>query len=153
MTSLRYPIGFKSYNVTAVRQVYNEIDETFSKVPEVAGSFFLLEGYSTQAVKAVDPESTAFPHRDDNILVTPYIMYVLNSTIDPIAQEFGKKMRKNLLDGSEDPAHLRAYVNYAHGDESLQKVYEWEGWRWEKLRKLKAQWDLKNKMRYYVPIE
>ncbi|TEY85749.1 hypothetical protein BOTCAL_0012g00030 [Botryotinia calthae] len=34
MTSLRYPIGLESYNVTAVRQVYNEIDSTFRKVPD-----------------------------------------------------------------------------------------------------------------------
>jgi hypothetical protein len=153
LTSLRYPIGLRSYNVAAVRQVYNEIDETFSKVPEVAGSFFLLEGYSTQAVKAIDPISTAFPHRDDNILVTSYVMYAPNSTIDPIAKDFGEKLRKHLLDGSDDPAHLHAYVNYADGDESLHAVYGWERWRLEKLRKLKAQWDPKNIMRYYVPIE
>ncbi|KAI0435515.1 hypothetical protein F4803DRAFT_545350 [Xylaria telfairii] len=152
MTSLRYPIGLKSYNVAAVRQVYNEIDETFRRVPEVAGSFFLLEGYSTQAVEAIDPDSTAFPHRDDKILVTSYIMYAPNATIDPIAQEFGKKLRQYLLDGSDDPAHLRAYVNYADGDEPLPAVYGWENWRLEKLRKLKAQWDPKNTMRYYVPI-
>jgi hypothetical protein len=153
MTSLRYPVGLKSYNITAVRQVYDEINETFRKVPEIAGSFFLLEGYSTQAVKAVDPKATAFPHRDDNILVTSYVMYPPNSTIDPTAQEFGKNLRKYLLDGSEDSAHLRAYVNYANGDESLEAVYGWEGWRLEKLKKLKAQWDPKNKMRFYVPIE
>jgi len=152
MTSLRYPIGLNSYNLTAIRQVYNEIDETFRKVPEISGSFFLLEGYSTQAVKAVNTVTTAFPHRDDNILVTPYVMYAPNSAIDPIAQEFGKKLRKYLLDGSEDPTHLRAYVNYADGEESLEEVYGWEGWRLEKLRKLKAKWDPKNKMRYYVPI-
>jgi hypothetical protein len=74
MSSFRYPIGLKSYDVAAVRQVYNEIGETFNKVPGVSGSFFLLEGYSTQAVKAVDPKTTAFPHRDDNILATSYIM-------------------------------------------------------------------------------
>ncbi|KAI1171957.1 hypothetical protein F4777DRAFT_27312 [Nemania sp. FL0916] len=153
MTSLRYPIGLKSHNVAAVRQVYDEIDETFRRVPEVAGSFFLLEGYSTQAVQAVDPGSTAFPHRDDKILVTSYIMYMPNATIDPIAQQFGKKLQKNLLDGSDDPAYLRAYVNYADGDEPLPAVYGWEEWRLEKLRKLKAQWDPKNKMRFYVPIE
>ncbi|CAG8958962.1 hypothetical protein HYFRA_00012959 [Hymenoscyphus fraxineus] len=153
LTSRRYPIGLQSYNVTAVREVYNEIDSTFNKVPEVAGSFFLLEGYSTQAVKAIDPDSTAFPHRDDNILVTSYIQYKPNSTIDPLAQEFGEKLRKYLLNGSEDPEHLRAYVNYADGTESLHEVYGWESWRLEKLKKLKAQWDPQNKMRYYVPIE
>ncbi|KAI0414784.1 hypothetical protein F5X98DRAFT_236985 [Xylaria grammica] len=153
MTSLRYPIGLTSYNVAAVRQVYDEIDNTFRRVPEVAGSFFLLEGYSTQAVQAVDPETTAFPHRDDKILITSYIMYTPNAAIDPIAREFGKKLQQYLLDGSDDPAHLRAYVNYANGDELLPAVYGWEDWRLEKLRKLKVQWDPKNRMRYYVPIE
>ncbi|KAI0165178.1 hypothetical protein GGR52DRAFT_97996 [Hypoxylon sp. FL1284] len=152
LTSLRYPIGLKSYNVGAVREVYNEIDETFRNVPELAGSFFLLEGYSTQAVQAVDPDSTAFPHRGDEILVTSYIQYKPNATIDPVAQEFGEKLRQYLLDGSDEPTRLRAYVNYANGDESLQAVYGWEDWRLEKLRKLKFQWDPKNTMRYYVPI-
>ncbi|KAJ2979491.1 hypothetical protein NUW58_g7186 [Xylaria curta] len=153
LTSLRYPIGLKSYNVAAVRQVYDEIDKTFRQVPEVAGSFFVLEGYSTQAVQAVDADTTAFPHRDDKILVTSYINYAPNPSIDPLAQEFGKKLRKYLLDGSDDPAHLHAYVNYADGDEPLPAVYSWEDWRLEKLRRLKAQWDPKNKMRFYVPIE
>lgn len=139
--------------MAAVRKVYNEIDETFSKVPEVAGSFFLLEGYSTQAVKAINSDTTAFPHRADNILITSYVMYSPNSTIDPIASEFGEKLRTYLLDGSKNPTQLHAYVNYADGDESLQAVYGYEPWRLEKLKRLKAQWDPRNIMRYYVPIE
>lgn len=85
--------------------------------------------------------------------MTSYIQYKPNPAIDPVAQAFGKKLRQYLLDGSDDPAHLRAYVNYANGDESLQEVYGWEGWRLERLRKLKKRWDPKNAMRYYVPIE
>ncbi|TGO81081.1 hypothetical protein BPOR_1368g00010 [Botrytis porri] len=153
MTSLRYPIGLKSYNVMGVRKVYNETDSTLRKVPEIAGSFFLLEGYSTQPVKAIDAASTTFPHQDDNIVVTSYVMYAPDSNIDPVAKEFGEKLRKYLLDGSEDPEHLHAYVNYADGDESLQAIYGWETWRWEKLKKLKAQWEPKNTMRYHVHIE
>ncbi|KAI0384963.1 hypothetical protein F5Y04DRAFT_202214 [Hypomontagnella monticulosa] len=152
LTSLRYPIGLKSYNTSAVRKVYDDIDATFREVPELAGSFFLLEGYSTQGVQAVDPKSTAFPHRSDNLLVTSYLQYKPNSTIDPIGQEFGQRLRRHLLEGSDDPEHLRAYVNYANGDESLPEVYGWEEWRLEKLKKLKAQWDPENKMRYYVPL-
>jgi hypothetical protein len=152
LTSLRYPIGLKSYNVAAVRKVYNHIDETFKKVPEIAGSFFLLEGYSTQAVQAVDAASTAFPHREDEILVTSYVQYKPNASIDPIAQEFGETLRGFLLEASDDPDHLRAYVNYANGDEPLQAVYGWEDWRLKKLRELKKQWDPKNEMKYYVPF-
>ncbi|RYP52809.1 hypothetical protein DL768_002058 [Monosporascus sp. mg162] len=152
LTSLRYPIGLKSYNTAAIRKVYDEIDDTFRETPELAGSFFLLEGYSTQGVQAVDPRSTAFPHRSDEILVTSYLQYQPNATIDPLAQAFGQKLRNYLLEGSDDPSRLRAYVNYAHGDESVQEVYGWENWRLEKLRRLKAQWDPENRMRYYVPI-
>lgn len=151
-TSIRYPIGLKSYNTAALRQVYDDIDETFRQVPELAGSFFLLEGYSTQGVQAVDEASTAFPHRGDEILVTSYVQYTPNPDIDAVAQEYGSRLRKHLLEGSEDPQHLRAYVNYAHGTESLQEMYGWEEWRLEKLRRLKAQWDPENRMRYYAPI-
>lgn len=37
--------------------------------PNFKDSNVMLEGYSLEAVKAVDPASTAFAHRDDNILV------------------------------------------------------------------------------------
>ncbi|KAI0525614.1 hypothetical protein F5B22DRAFT_590734 [Xylaria bambusicola] len=152
LTSLRYPIGLKSFDVPAMRKVYDHIDETFRNTPEVAGSFFLLEGYSTQAVEAVDAGSTAYPHRDDKILVTSYVQYQPNSTIDPIAEKFGQTLRNILLEASDDPVHLRAYVNYANGDEPLEAVYGWEKWRLEKLRQLKKQWDPNNKMKYYVPF-
>ncbi|KAK8134242.1 FAD-linked oxidoreductase chyH [Apiospora sp. TS-2023a] len=151
-TSMRYPIGLKTYNTAALRKVYDDIDETFWRVPALAGSFFLLEGYSTQGVQAVDAASTAFPHRDDEILVTSYVQYKPDPAVDGVAQEYGTRLRKHLLEGSEDPEHLRAYVNYAHGDESLQEMYGWEEWRLEKLRRLKAQWDPENRMRYYAPI-
>lgn len=152
LTSLRYPIGLKKYNTEALREVYDDIDETFRRVPELAGSFFLLEGYSTQGVQAVDERSTAFPHRGDEILVTSYVQYKPNSAIDSVAQAFGSRLRVHLLQGSDDSDHLRAYVNYAHGSEGLQEVYSWDEWRLEKLKSLKARWDPENRMRYYVPI-
>ena len=153
LTSLRYPIGLKSYNMTALRKVYDDIDDTFRQVPEISGSFFLLEGYSTQGVRAVDERSTAFPHRGDKILVTPYVQYKPNPAVDSVAQAFGSRLRTHLLQGSDDPDHLRAYVNYAHGSESLQEVYGWDEWRLEKLKSLKSKWDPENRMRFYVPID
>ncbi|KAI1769305.1 hypothetical protein GGR53DRAFT_527570 [Hypoxylon sp. FL1150] len=152
LTSLRYPISLKSYNTAAVRKVYDEIDATIREIPELAGSFFLLEGYSTQGVEAVDARSTAFPHRDDKILVTSYLQYKPIATIDLLTQAHGEKLQSYLLEGSDDPAHLRTYVNYAHGDESPQEVCGWEEWRLEKLKKLKEEWDPENRMRYYVPF-
>ncbi|KAJ4251472.1 hypothetical protein NW762_011457 [Fusarium torreyae] len=152
VTGLRFPIGLKTYDVPAVRRVFEEISEISQRIPELAGSFFLLEGYSTQGVKAVDAKNSAFPHRDDEILVTSYIMYKPNSTLDALAQEHGEKLRQHLLEASEDPEHLRAYVNYAHGVESLEEMYGYEPWRIEKLKQLKKKWDPENRMRFYAPI-
>lgn len=152
LTGLRFPVGLKSYDTKAIRKLYNEMDDTFRKVPELTGTLFLLEGYSTQGVQAVDEKSTAFPHRSDKLVLTPYVMYAPNATIDPLAQAFGERMRQILLQASDDPDHLRAYVNYAHGTESVSAVYGFEDWRLEKLRHLKKKWDPENRMKYYVPI-
>lgn len=152
LTSLRFPIGLKGFNVAAVRKVYDYIDSSFQEIPEIAGSFFVLEGYSTQAVKAIDDKSTAFPHRSDNILVTSYVQYKPDPKVDPLADKFGRRLREILLEGSDDPEHLHAYVNYANGDEDLHAIYGWEDWRLERLRQLKAKWDPENRLRYYVPI-
>lgn len=58
------------YNVTAERQVYNLFNKKIALYPEfAAGASFLHEGYSDQAVTAVDPASSAFPHRDEHHLL------------------------------------------------------------------------------------
>ncbi|KAG9495357.1 hypothetical protein J7337_013599 [Fusarium musae] len=151
-TGLRYPIGLKTYDLIAVRKVFNEIANMSKRVPEFAGSFFLLEGYSTHGVKAIDAKNSAFPHRDDEILVTPYILYKPNATLEELAQAHGEQLREYLLEASGDPEHLRAYVNYAHGFESLEEMYGHEPWRIEKLKALKKKWDPENRMRFYAPI-
>ncbi|KAJ0271239.1 hypothetical protein CBS470a_013211 [Colletotrichum nupharicola] len=151
-TGLRYPIGLKIYDLPAIRKVFDDMTEMSLTVPELAGSFFMLEGYSTQGVKAIDEKSSAFPHRDDDLLVTPYVVYKPNASLDALAQDYGERLRGHLLKASDDPERLRAYVNYAHGDESLESVYGWEEWRLEKLRALKKKWDPENRMRFYNPI-
>ncbi|OHE99041.1 hypothetical protein CORC01_05731 [Colletotrichum orchidophilum] len=151
-TGLRYPIGLKTYDLPAVRRVFDDIADMSNRNPEFAGSFFLLEGYSTHGVKAVDEKVSAFPHRDDDILVTSYIMYKPNASLDALAQEYGEKFRGHLLEASHEPERLRVYVNYAHGSESLEAIYGWDEWRLERLRGLKAKWDPQNRMRFYNPI-
>ncbi|KAL0943459.1 FAD-dependent oxygenase [Colletotrichum truncatum] len=151
-TGLRYPIGLKKYDLAATRKVFDDITDMSNRIPEFAGSFFLLEGYSTHGVKAVNDKDSAFPHRDDEILVTSYIMYKPNSSLDALAQEYGERLRGHLLRASEDPERLRAYVNYAHGIEPVESIYGWDEWRLKKLRTLKKKWDPENRMRLYNPL-
>lgn len=152
LTGLRFPIMFNDFDVSALREMYDYYDQTMQRHSEFNGSFFLLEMYSTQAVKAVPEASTSFPHRGDDLLLTPYIVYKPDPKLDPVAEAFGITMREYLLKGTDEPDKLKAYVNYAHGDEPLQAMYGWEDWRLEKLRKLKEEWDPLNRMRYYAPI-
>lgn len=55
-----------------------------------------------------------------------------------------------LLDASGEK--LRAYVNYARGDESMENMYGHEPWRLEKLRRLKKEFDPHGRFNFYAPI-
>jgi Berberine and berberine like len=71
--------------------------------------------------------------------------------LDAQAEEFGRHARNLLKAGSGSPEQ-HSYVNYAHGDESLEEVYGYEPWRLQKLRWLKKKYDPKNKFGFYEPI-
>ena len=47
---------------------------------------------------------------------------------------------------------LRAYVNYAFGDESLPEMYGDEPWKMQRLRELKRKYDPKGRFNFYAPI-
>jgi hypothetical protein len=82
---------------------------------------------------------------------SPAIFYQPNSSLDAQAEEFGRHARNLLKAGSGSPEQ-HSYVNYAHGDESLEEVYGYEPWRLQKLRWLKKKYDPKNKFGFYEPI-
>ncbi|KAF2668117.1 FAD-binding domain-containing protein [Microthyrium microscopicum] len=152
MTGMRFPLGMTQFDIVALRKLYDHFDQTMQQIPAFNGSFFLLEMYSTQAVKAVPEESTAFPHREDNLLVTPFVNYAPDPKMDVMAEEFGSAMRDILLAGTEEPDKLKAYVNYAHGDETLEAIYGWDKWRIDKLRSLKKEFDPEKRLMAYAPI-
>lgn len=58
------------YNVTTERALYNNYVANVAKYPELGTTAYLWhEGYSTAAMQAVDSDSTAYPHRDQNHLL------------------------------------------------------------------------------------
>lgn len=68
-TALRFPVYLKSYDPKALRIAYDTFNSAIQAEPALASSVVLLEGYSTQGVRAVAENSTAYPYRSDNILV------------------------------------------------------------------------------------
>lgn len=51
--ALRFPIDLKSYDVPALRRVYDAFSNIMHHVPAFHNLFFLLEGYSVPGVQAV----------------------------------------------------------------------------------------------------
>ncbi|KAL8638721.1 MAG: hypothetical protein Q9228_004148 [Teloschistes exilis] len=147
-----YPIGLQTYNVPIMSKLFKLYSDKVKSNPNFKDSNVMLEGYSLEAVKAVDPASTAFAHRDDNILVGFLPKWAPGSNLEHEAEEWGSQARALVQSGVTNGRPYSAYINYAHGDESLEAVYGYEPWRLEKLRKLKKSWDPENKFRFYNPI-
>ena len=148
---LKFPVGLETYNITAQRQAFDYFAQATSTQPFLNESALLFEAYSLEAVKAVPDASTSFPHRADNILASPEVVYPPNPANDAAAVSFGRELR-TILEAGTGNKPLHAYVNYAHGDESLQAIYGYDTWRLEKLSGLKAVYDPLNRFRWYAPI-
>ena len=114
----------------------------FSAKPEFNTSLFFFEGYFVKGVKDVPEASTAFPSRNDNLLVYvdcyllmttiaqnrtistlsfPVPVYGPNPALNGRAINAGIEMREMLRAGSGS-SELHVYVNYAHGDDSLKAM-------------------------------
>ncbi|KAL8998301.1 MAG: hypothetical protein Q9169_002615 [Polycauliona sp. 2 TL-2023] len=146
------PLGLKRYNVTANRQVYELFKQLVTQHPDFNRSVGQFESYAQQGMKAVDPDSTAYANRDDDILVSLSPVYPPSALNDAIATEYGNKARAIWHAGDTPGRQITAYLNYANGDESLEAVYGYERWRLERLRALKKQYDPDNQFRFYNPI-
>ncbi|KAF2275331.1 FAD-binding domain-containing protein [Westerdykella ornata] len=142
-----YAISQQSWSLENMRETLN----IFGKLPEeFRNSVVLLEGYALNGVLAKPEESTAYPDRQGRILIGPLLTYANNASLDATAFDFGSRMRSALVDGTGQP--LSAYVNYAHGDESVEEIYGHETWRLERLRSLKQEYDPDNKFGFFAPI-
>ncbi|RAH42320.1 FAD-binding domain-containing protein [Aspergillus brunneoviolaceus CBS 621.78] len=125
--------------------------QTWNQYPVFAGSAVVMEDYAHQGVAAVDSDSSAFPWRDRSLLNFISMTYASNETIDQPALDWAAQT-KALWEEGDPSLRPSTYVNYAHGDESLESMYGYESWRLTRLRALKAQFDPESRFNYYNPI-
>ncbi|OBT88352.1 hypothetical protein VE02_02285 [Pseudogymnoascus sp. 03VT05] len=149
----RFPIYLKSYNTTAQRQAYDLFSQaTTAASTPFSNALFMFEGYSTQGVKAIRDDSTAYAYRSDNLLVAPLLTYKPNGkALDDQAFKLGNQIRQVLFEGSGQTS-LNTYVNYAYGDETPKAWYGADQWRQDRLRSLKKSYDPKGRFSFYAPI-
>ncbi|KAK0507960.1 hypothetical protein JMJ35_009849 [Cladonia borealis] len=146
-----YPVGALVYNITTNRQIYSLFSKMINDNPEFNNSVVQFEGYSLQGMKAVDPASTAYAHRADNLLLSYALVYPPKKSLDAIANKYGYHAR-SILHAGEPGRPLNTYVNYASSDETLEELYGYEPWRLARLRALKQKYDPQGKFDFYAPI-
>lgn len=148
----RFPIYLPAYNATAQEEVYAAFAAaTTAPGSPFTNSLFLFEGYSTQGVAAVDPLSSAFAFRGDDLLLAPLITYTpAGAARDLQAKQLGNQLRQILHNGS-GRSQMHTYVNYAYGDESTGQLYGHEQWRQTKLAALKTKYDPNGRFSFYAP--
>lgn len=152
LVNTRFPIDIETYDIPSQRKVYDLFSKSTHETPEFINSLFLFEGYSTQGVKAVAKDTTAFPFRDDNLLIAPLIIYAPGAPeLDQKARDLGEGLRNILHEGSSRK-EMHTYVNYAFGKEDKKSWYGFEDWRQTKLTALKKKYDPKKKFSFYAPI-
>lgn len=135
-----------------MREAYDVFAAAVSRPSPLAASIFMFEAYRTEGVRAVDANSTAFPFRHANILAAPLMTYArAGREDDDLAADVGNRLRW-ILHRSSGLDEVRAYVNYAYGDESTQQLYGNERWRQDRLLRLKEEYDPAGRFGFYAPI-
>ncbi|RDA83522.1 hypothetical protein CP532_4149 [Ophiocordyceps camponoti-leonardi (nom. inval.)] len=142
--------NLQTYNVTAQRQIYDLLNERIASHPELAaGARVFYEGYASRATQEIDPDSTAYAHRDEYLVV--FFASVVPQGQEDVVRELTEEVR-DLWNAGQPDRLPTTYVNHAAGGESLESMYGYEPWRLDRLRDLKAKYDPNNRFRFYNPI-
>lgn len=148
----RFPIYLQSYNVEAQTKAYKAFAAATAGSSPFNGSLFMFEGYSVQGVQAIDSKSSAFAFRDAHLLGAPLITYKPNGAdLDKKAKDLGNQLRE-ILHQASGLTDVRAYVNYAYGNEDPKVWYGSEKWRQDRLAALKKKYDPSGKFSFFGPI-
>ncbi|KAL4975568.1 hypothetical protein BDW66DRAFT_151852 [Aspergillus desertorum] len=149
----RFPIGFPRYDPQAQKEMFDVFARGTAGDSPFNTSMILLEQYSSQGVEAYPENSSAYPYRFDDLLISPVIAYMSDTDEEEeAALEYGDVLRDILLKTSKNPDELHAYVNYASGEEGPQAWYGYEPWRLEKLQEVKRRYDPEERFSFYAPI-
>ncbi|KAI0102717.1 hypothetical protein GGR51DRAFT_526744 [Nemania sp. FL0031] len=140
----------RNFSASTWISTFEKMRDFYATYPAARLSVIQMETFPNQAASAVPDDSTAYPWRD----ATGNMIFVFAYTDDTvsmakIADDMGREIQEDFVATSGYP-DLSVYVNYAHGDESLEQIYGAR--KLPRLSALKKQWDPDNVFAYNNPL-
>ncbi|KAL8792451.1 MAG: hypothetical protein Q9195_004984 [Heterodermia aff. obscurata] len=130
------------------RAVYNDLGQFVREYPQAANSSILAEYYPVQkAVQIGSDVTSSYPFRDVPIHIVVIPTYA-DSSLDGAANAFGARAR-DLLRSADGLVNNSTYINFAHGDETLEEIY---GKSLPRLQVLKKRYDPRNRFNQWFPL-
>ncbi|KAI0161038.1 hypothetical protein GGR52DRAFT_562652 [Hypoxylon sp. FL1284] len=143
-----YTLGMRKTDPNTLEDVLSEMTEFYKTHPDYRGSLS-FQRYSNEAMMKVPEDETSYPWRDiksyllfDNAYTDP----ALDADVDDLSRSLRQKLQET--GGYSDP---QIYLNYAHGDEPLTRVYGAS--KLPRLRILKKKWDPDHVFGFNYPID
>ncbi|KEY66061.1 hypothetical protein S7711_09426 [Stachybotrys chartarum IBT 7711] len=147
----RNPHGVLAKHVpvdTLVRS-FERMDRLFKDFPNTHQTNAVFHSYGVDAFVAVPSDATAFPWRDAVHFVSVMSNYPLNDTVSRDASsQAAYEIRADIAENSGYD-QLTSYMNFAHGDESVEQIF---GPNLPRLISLKKKWDPENLFGYHYAI-
>ncbi|KAF5602432.1 uncharacterized protein FSUBG_7739 [Fusarium subglutinans] len=134
-----YTLSMRNYSASTWEAVSSKLATFYARYPQARSSSLLYEFFPNQAMAAIPLDESAFPRRD----TTAYINLILTSSthdneIDDVLARFGEDIRRDVA-ATSGYSEITTFVNYAHGDETLEQIYG-KG-KLARLAALKRIWD------------
>ncbi|TRX92610.1 hypothetical protein FHL15_006537 [Xylaria flabelliformis] len=144
-----YTVNARNLSASTYISVFGQFSALLANYPEFQGSDIQVAVFPNNAAMAVPDASTAYPWRDTLAYIDIELGWDPSNDMTAIATKYGKKWRDQFAATSGYP-QLAAYINSAHGDESLQSIYGAN--KLQRLSALKKIWDPSNVFRFNNPI-
>ncbi|KAI1142783.1 FAD-binding domain-containing protein [Hypoxylon sp. FL0543] len=148
-----FTVNVRRFAAETLKSTFDKFDAFYKAHPAARTSVAVLETFSNKAVAAVPDETTAYPWRDaKGNFMFQMSWPELGGPIEEPVNALARELRQDIAATSGYP-ELTVYVNYAHGDETLEQIYGKS--KLPELVRLKKAWDPDNVFRYHhaLPTE
>ncbi|KAF7863837.1 hypothetical protein EAF04_006802 [Stromatinia cepivora] len=145
-----YSASLRTLSAPTYISAFKKLSDFYAKYPEGRGTAISLESFPPQKVREIPDSTSAYPWRETiTYLLIELTWQKAGSSVEGPSNALALELRKDFAATSGYP-DLSVYVNYAHGDETLEQIYG--AAKLPRLAKLKKTWDPDNLFAFNNPL-